>query len=105
MSRRDEHCHCNRELGLCQHYLFSSTWLPLEDSLCCLIVLVGHSTGKRGHPLTVADVQTNVWMGDEELYDDVVLAANGSMDGSSALCILAEMKKKNPEIKACLELT
>lgn len=43
--------------------------------------------------MTVANVETNVWMGNEELYDDVVLAANGSVDGSSALCILAEMDR------------
>lgn len=48
---------------LYQRYLFSSTWLPLEDSLCCLVVLVRHGTGEGGHSLTVANVETNVWMG------------------------------------------
>lgn len=80
-------------MHLCQRYLFSSTWLPLEDSLCCLIVLVRHGTGEGGHSLTVANVEANVWMGNEELYNDVVLAANGSMDGSSAFCILTGMDR------------
>ena len=82
---------------LCQCYLFCSTWLPLEDSLCCFIVLVCHGTGEGGHPLTVANAETNVWMGNEELYDDIVLVANGSMDGSSAFCVLTEMDKKGLE--------
>ncbi len=71
-----------------QCYLFSSTWLPLQDGLCCFVVLVRHCAGEGGHSLTVTNVETNVRMGNEELYDDVVLVANGSMDGSSALCIL-----------------
>lgn len=75
-------------MHLRQCYLFSSTWLPFENSLCRLIVLVCHGTSERCHPLTVANVKTYVWMGNEELYNDVVLAANGSMDRSSALCIL-----------------
>lgn len=66
-------------------YLFGSTWLPLENSLCRFIVLVRHGAGKGGHSLTVANVETNVWMGNEELYNDIVLVANSSMDGSSAL--------------------
>lgn len=78
------------ETGLKQGYLFSSTWLPLEDGLCCLIVLVCHSTGKGGHSLAVTNIEANVWMRNKELYNDVVLAANGSMDGSSSLCILTE---------------
>ena len=77
--------------GLYLRYLFSSAWLPLEDSFCCLIVLVCHSTGKGGHSLTVTNVKTNFWMGNEELYDDIVLVADGSMDGGSTLCILSEM--------------
>lgn len=52
-----------------------------------------HGTGEGGHSLTVANVETNVWMGNEELYNDVVLAANSSMDGSSAFCILTEMDR------------
>lgn len=82
-----------RQTDLCQRYLLSSTWLPLQDSLRRLIVLVRHGTGEGGHSLTIANVETDVWMGYEELYDDVVLAANGSMDGSSALCILTEMNR------------
>lgn len=80
-------------MHLCQRYLFSSTWLPLEDSLCCLIVLVCHGTGEGGHSLTVTNVETYFRVGNEELYNDVVLAANSSMDGSSALCILREMNR------------
>lgn len=75
---------------LCHCYLFSSTWLPLEDSLCCLVVLVCHGTSKWRHSLTITNVETYVWMGNEELYDDIVLVANGSMNGSSALCILTK---------------
>lgn len=80
-------------MHLCQRYLLSSTWLPLQDSLRCLVVLVRHGTGEGSHSLTVAYVETNVWMGNEELYDDVVLAADGSVDGSPALCILTEMDR------------
>lgn len=82
------HFKCDNEVHLCQLYLLSSTRLPLEDRLCCLIVLVRHGAGEGGHSLAVTDVETNVRMGNEELYNDVVLVANGSMDGSPALCIL-----------------
>lgn len=81
---------CNRRSGFYQHYLFCSTWFPLQNSFCCLIVFVRHGAGEGGHSLTVTDVKTDVWMGDEELYDDTVLVADGSMDRGSTLCILAK---------------
>lgn len=78
---------------LCSAYLFGSTRLPLQDSLCCFIVLVSHRAGEGRHPLTVANAETNVGMRNEELYDDVVLVADGGMDRGPAFCILAERNK------------
>lgn len=83
---------CNRRSSFYHHYLFCSTWLPLQNSFCCLIVFVRHGAGEGGHSLTVTDVKTDVRMGDEELYDDTVLVADGSMDRGSTLCILAKKK-------------
>lgn len=88
----------------CACYLLSSPRLPLENSLCCFVVLVRHGTGEGGHSLTVAHVETNVRMGNEELYNDVVLVANGSMDGSPALCILTEIEGEQIKFKRmCLQ--
>lgn len=77
-----------------QQYLFGGASFPLDDCLCCLVVLVRHGAGKGGHSLTVTDVEANVWVGNEELYDDAVLVADGNVDGCSAFRILAEDKGK-----------
>lgn len=73
-------------------YLLCGTWLPLQDGFCRLVVFVRHGTGEGCHSLAVADVQANVRVGDEELDDDAVLVADGGVDRSSALCILAKIK-------------
>lgn len=89
---------CSRRSGF-PPYLLGSTWLPLQDGFCRLIVFVRHGTGEGCHSLAVADVETNVRVGDEELDDDAVLIADGSVDRGSALCILAKKtKQKNKSI-------
>lgn len=77
-----------------RQYLFGGARFPLDDRLCCLVVLVRHGAGEGGHSLTVTDVEANVRVGNEELYDDAVLVADGNVDGCSAFRILAEDKKK-----------
>lgn len=75
-----------------QEHLFGGAGFPLDDRLCGLVVLVRHGAGEGGHSLTVTDVEANVWVGYEELYDDAVLVADGNVDGCSAFRILAEDK-------------
>lgn len=82
-----------------QQYLFGGASFPLDDCLCCLVVLVRHGAGKGGHSLTVTDVEANVRVGNEELYDDAVLVADGNVDGCSAFRILAEDKGKKKGLK------
>lgn len=82
-----------REDGGLRAYLFGGAGLPLDDGLRCLVVLVRHGAGEGGHSLTVTDVEANVRVGNEQLYDDAVLVADGNVDGCSAFRILAEEKK------------
>lgn len=77
-----------------QRHLLGGARLPLDDSLCCLVVLVRHGAGEGGHSLTVTDVEANVRVGNEELYDDAVLVADGNVDGCSAFRILARGQEK-----------
>ena len=77
-----------------QQHLLGGAGFPLDDGLRCLVVLVRHGAGEGGHSLTVADVEANVRVGNEELYDDPVLVADGNVDGCSTLRILAEDKEK-----------
>lgn len=83
--------HSWQTIDLALHYLLSSTRLALQDGFCGFIVFVRHGTGKRGHSLAVTNSETNIWMGNEQLYNHVVLAADGSVDGSSTLCILRKI--------------
>lgn len=94
----------NRRSGF-PPYLLSSTWLPLQDGFCRLIVFVRHGAGEGCHSLAVADVETNVRVGDEQLDDDAVLIADGSVDRGSALCILAKKtEQKNKSIYKSTDL-
>lgn len=52
-----------------------------------------HGAGEGGHSLTVTDVEADVRVGNEELYDDAVLVADGDVDGCSAFRILPDEKK------------
>lgn len=80
------------------NHLLSGARLPLEDGLCCLVVLVRHGAGERRHALAVADAQSDVRVGDEQLDDDVVLVANGGVDGSSALRVLTSHTHRYSEL-------
>lgn len=80
--------------GEVQQNLFSRAGFPLDDGLRRLVVLVRHGAGEGGHSLTVPDVETNVRVGNEQLYDDAVLVADGNVDGRSTLGILGEDKQK-----------
>lgn len=82
------------ENGPVERNLFSGARLPLDDGLCCLVVLVRHGAGEGGHSLTVTDVEADVRVGNEELDDDAVLVADGNVDGCSAFSILAEDKER-----------
>lgn len=79
-----------REEQRLQQHLLGGARLPLDDGLRCLVVLVRHGAGEGGHSLAVPDVEANVRVRNEELYDDAVLVADGNVDGRSAFRILAE---------------
>lgn len=79
-----------REDRRLRQHLLGGAGLPLDDGLRCLVVLVRHGAGEGGHSLAVPDVEANVRVGNEELYDDTVLVADGNVDGCSAFRILAD---------------
>lgn len=69
-------------------HLLGSPGLSLEDGLGGPVVLVSHGAGERGQPLSVADAQVDIRVGDQQLNDDTVLVADGHVDRRPSFCIL-----------------
>lgn len=79
-------------------HLLSCSRLSFEDGLGSLVVLVGHGAGKGCHALTVTQIETDVWMRDEQLDDDGVLVADGHVHRRPALRVLRAHTHTHTEV-------